>query len=315
MNVLLRAENLVRAENLGPAVTRCRDRVKWLLATTALCAFVITTPIVPSIAAETAPAWKPQASEKLVKLPATTLKKSLDYDFARSELGQAIRDVDSEIGFKTMTLSDLQSAIEQSDGEVHTELRHQFLAEKRDFIELVSRKNDFRKRHLKTRLKTLDRVLNGMAEKKASLTPARLELVSQQEAARTRFSASMDKVDVKLLTVSAVPESKYAVDYAKNLTAIESLVYAIERHPMNAMPEFGDVAMSKQDYVRQMMADTQASMALLQQEENILGYMAKLVALDAMALSEEVMEVDLESGDGMPEDPGVTGVIPFFVNS
>ena len=304
-----------RPGNLAPAVTRGTDRVKWLLATTALCAFVITAPIAPSIATETTPAWKPQASEKLVKLPATTLKKSLDYDFARSALGQAIRDVDSEIGFKRMTLSDLQSAIEQSDGEVHMELRHQFLAEKRDYIELVSRKNDFRKRHLKTRLKTLERVVNGMAEKKASLTPARLELVSRQEAARTRFSASMDKVDVKLLTVSAVPESKYAVDYAKNLTAIESLVYAIERHPMNAMPEFGDVAMSKQDYVRQMMADTQASMALLQQEENILGYMAKLVALDAMALSEEVMEEELESGDGMPEDPGVTGAIPFFVES
>lgn len=75
-----------------------------------------------------------------------------------------------------------------------------------------------------------------------------------------------------------------------------------------------DVAMTKQDYVRQMMADTQAAMALLEQEENILGYMAKLVALDALALSDEVMESELESGEGMPEDPGVTGAIQFFVN-
>ena len=315
MSVQRHATTLAHAATRAQATAPVADLIKRLLATTALCAFVITAPIAAPVAAGTAPAWKPQASEKLVKLPATTLKKSLDYDFARSALGQAIRDVDSEIGFKTMTLSDLRAAIEQSDGEVHTELRHQFLAEKRDYIELVSRKNDFRKRHLRTRLKTLERVLDGMAEKKAGLTPARLELVSQQEAARTRFSASIDKVDVKLLTVSAVPESKYAVDYAKNLTAIESLVHAIERHPMNALPEFGDVAMSKQDYVRQMMADTQASMALLQQEENILGYMAKLVSLDALALSEEVMESDLESDDGMPEDAGVTGTIQFFVES
>ena len=54
------------------------DLIKRLLATTAICAFVIVAPLAAPLATETMPAWKPQASEKLVKLPATTLKKSLD---------------------------------------------------------------------------------------------------------------------------------------------------------------------------------------------------------------------------------------------
>ena len=52
---------------------------------------------------------------------------------------------------------------------------------------------------------------------------------------------------------------------------------------------------------------------LLDQEENILGYMAKLVALDATALSEQVMESELAEAD-VPEATGVTEAVGFFVS-
>ena len=38
------------------------------------------------------PEWRPESSEKLVKLPATYLKKSIDSDFADSKLGLAIEE-------------------------------------------------------------------------------------------------------------------------------------------------------------------------------------------------------------------------------
>ena len=47
-------------------------------------------------------------------------------------------------------------------------------------------------------------------------------------------------------------------------------------------------AVTKQEFLRQAVADTQAELAIVDQEETILGYMAKLIALDALALTEAV---------------------------
>ncbi|MBT5939939.1 MAG: hypothetical protein HOG95_08405, partial [Rhodospirillaceae bacterium] len=42
------------------------------------------------------PAWNPKSSEKLIKLPATYLKKSLDHDFQESTLGLAIQKTEEK---------------------------------------------------------------------------------------------------------------------------------------------------------------------------------------------------------------------------
>ena len=83
-----------------------------------------------------------------MKLPARYLKKSLDRDFAKSELGLAIGQVNDDIGFKSRTLGDLNGAIGKADGAVRTELRHQFLAEKRAYLELVAKKHALRRKHV-----------------------------------------------------------------------------------------------------------------------------------------------------------------------
>lgn len=260
------------------------------------------------------PSWRPEASERLVKLPASYLKKSLEHDFAQSELGQALRDIDDEIGFKTLTLGDLQGAVERADGELRTELRHQFLAEKRAYIDLIARKHELRRKHLETKQRLFEKVLDKLSSDQRAMTPARLELVARQESARQRFQASASKVDLELLRTSAAPESKYAREYAKNLTAIETLVRAIDEHPMNDAPELEGMEVTKQEYLHQMLADAQAELALLDQEDTVLGYMAKLVALDAMALSEDVMDAELVDSD-VPESTSVTGAVGFFVGN
>ena len=40
--------------------------------------------------------WQPQSSERLVKLPPSYLKKSLDRDFAGSGLGQALKSTETD---------------------------------------------------------------------------------------------------------------------------------------------------------------------------------------------------------------------------
>ena len=267
----------------------------------------------PAMAAEGDPAWQPRASERLVKLPASYLRKSIEADFSQSDLGAALRDIDTEIGFKTLTLGDLQGAVAQAEGEVRTELRHQFLAEKRAYLDLVARKNELRRRHLNTQQRLFEQLLERLGRDAASFTPARLELMERQEAARQRFQGSVDAVDMKVFAESAVPESRYAREYAKNLAAVETLMQAVAEHPANAEPMIDGSAVTKDDYIRQMLADNDAALALLDQEENILGYMAKLVALDATALSEQVMDARLAESD-VPEDVGIPDAVGFFVS-
>ena len=260
----------------------------------------------------TDPSWRPEVSERLVKLPATYLKKSLDRDFAKSGLGLAIEGVTDEIGFKSQTLVDLDGAIGKADGEVRTELRHQFLAEKRAYLELVSRKHAMRRKHVAAKKRVLEGLLERLVRDEAAMTPAREKLIRSQVAARQRFEASIPAVDIKLLATSAAPESRYAREYGKNLTAMETLMRAIDDHPMNAQPAIDGQAVTKGDYVRQMIADTDAEIALIDQEESILGYMAKLIALDATALSEQVADAERIDSD-VTDRTELTSAVDFFV--
>ncbi len=258
------------------------------------------------------PSWRPEVSERLVKLPATYLKKSLDRDFAKSGLGLAIQGVDDEIGFKSRTLGDLQGAIGKADGEVRTELRHQFLAEKRAYLELVSKKHAMRRKQVAAKKRVLEGLLQRLGRDEAAMTPARQKLIESQAVARQRFESSVSAVDIKLLATSAAPDSRYSREYGKNLTAMETLARAIDDHPMNAQPVIDGQAVTKGDYVRQLIADTDAEIALIQQEEMILGYMAKLIALDATALSEQVADAERVDSD-VTDRTGLTSVVNFFV--
>ncbi len=258
------------------------------------------------------PTWRPEVSERRVKLPATYLKKSLDRDFAKSGLGLAIQDLDDEIGFKSRTLGDLHGAIGKADGEVRTELRHQLLAEKRAYLEMVSRKHALRRRHVVAKKRVLEGLMARIGRDEAGMTPARETLIATQVAARQRFEATVPAVDIKLLATSAAPESRYSREYGKNLTAMETLMRAIDDHPMNAQPVIDGQAVSKADYLRQLIADTDAEIALIQQEESILGYMAKLIALDATALSEQVGDAERIDSD-VTERTGITSVVDLFV--
>ena len=283
-----------------------------LLASSALVGVLLASS--PVIAANSgSPTWQPKVSERLVKLPPAYMKKSLDRDFARSALGQAVQDIEREIGLKTQTLADLQQAIEQADGDVLIELKHQFLAEKRGYLDMMQQKQDLQRKQVSTRHRVLERLLAKLNRKAGGMSPAKQKLADQQTAARQRFNASASKVDMNLFAESDVPESKYSREYDKNLQAIQSLVAAIKSHPMNSQSALDD-DISKPEYVRRMVADAEAELALIDQESQILGFMAKIVALDAMVLSEEIADSDYADSD-ITEPTDITSVVNLFVNN
>ncbi|MBT3790037.1 MAG: hypothetical protein HOC33_15280 [Alphaproteobacteria bacterium] len=284
-----------------------------LLAGSALVGVVLAaTPV--AAANPGTPTWQPKVSERLVKLPPAYMKKSLDRDFARSALGQAVQDIEREIALKTQTLADLQRATEQADGDVLIELKHQFLAEKRGYLDLMQQKQDMQRKQVATRHRVLEKLLAKLNRKSGGLNPARQKLVDQQSAARQRFNASASKVDMNLFAEQDLPESKYSREYGKNLQAIQSLVAAIKSHPMNSQGALDGDDISKPEYVRRMVADAEAELALIDQESQILGFMAKIVALDAMVLSEEIADSDYADSD-VTEPNDITNVVNLFVNN
>jgi hypothetical protein len=284
-----------------------------LLASTALVGLALVTGTAHA-ASSGGPTWQPKVSERLVKLPPAFMKKSLDRDFARSALGQAVQDIEREIALKTQTLADLQQATGQAEGEVLIELKHQFLAEKRGYIDLMQQKQNLQRKQVMTRHRVLERLLAKLNRKAGGASAAKQKLVARQNAARQRFNASASQVDMKLFAESDVPESKYSKEYGKNLQAIESLVAAIKSHPMNSQSTLDGDDVSKPEYVRRMVADAESELALIDQEQQVLGFMAKIVALDAMVLSEEIADSDFADSD-ITEPTDITNVVNLFVNN
>lgn len=268
----------------------------------------------PAYAQEAAPDWHPDSSERLVKLPANYLRKSLDRDFAESALGSALQGANSELNSKAKSLSDLQGAISRADGELKIEMRHQFLHEKRSYVELMSKRNDLQRKHNRIQTRLLEDMLQRMRPLNGSMSPVREELIKKQEAARARFESSLANVDMALFNDATMKETKYSVKYAENSAAIEQLVARINTHNMNEQPTMDGETMSKEDYVRQMLADANAEAALIDQEGSILGYMAKLVALDAMQLAEETLDPNF-TDVAAAEKAGPAANVNFFISN
>ncbi|CCQ75282.1 hypothetical protein [Magnetospira sp. QH-2] len=261
------------------------------------------------------PSWHPQSSERLIKLPPSYLQKSLDNDFARSALGQALTTTEQDLSLKTGTLGDLQRAIDTAEGEVRLDLRHQFLAEKREYLNLISERNEMRRKHLKVKRKLFDRMMDKLAEEADDPSGTRQQLIAQQQAARKRFQTSMDVVDQRIFETSMATESKYASQYSQNMQAMEKLLARIKHHDMNQMAEDDDgQPLTRKEHLRRMASDIQTELAMLDQEETMIGYMAKLVALDAMALTEDGLDAELADSDVATVASPVTN-LNFFLDN
>lgn len=268
-----------------------------------------TVPVAASSAPEN---WSPKASDRLMKLPGTFLKKAVDNDYSRSKLAAALTETDERVDLKKDTLADLQAAIETADGDTRIELSHQFLVEKKRYINLMRDHQDLRRRRAATKIRLYEKLMRKMTAKSGRASPARAELVANQKAARDRFKGSLQKIDTQLFRSSMAPTSKYARDYAKNIAAIENLVSAINAHPMNRAAEIDGQPVSQADYLRQLIAENEAEVALVDQERAVLGYMAKLVSLDALALSEGVTAPDVVA-EAPEQGDRVTSALEFFV--
>lgn len=257
--------------------------------------------------------WTPRASDRLMKLPGSFLKKAVDNDFAKSGLAAEMVKTDERVSLKKDSLADLQAAIETTDGDTRLDLEYQFLTEKKRYLGLMREQQDMRRRRAVTKVRLYERILKKMNTKQSAATPSQARLVENQNAARERFDASLSSIDTKLFQSSVTEGSKYGREYAKNVAAIDKLVQAISAHPMNRAPELNGQPVTQADYLRQLIAENESEIALVDQERSILGFMAKLVSLDALALSEGVTDTAVIADASAEPDHSAAAAIDFFM--
>ncbi len=270
---------------------------------------------VPGIGLAADVKWQPKSVERLVKLPTTYLTKSINKDFQKSELGQAVQSVEKDVGLKSQTLGELRHAIELADGEVKTELRHRLLVEKHGYLELMAERSDLHRKQLLTKRRLLEKILDEITVKKGRNNPRQRELIAKQDEAQTRLQQTLNRVDIQLFSSAEAPQSKYGQKYSKNMSAIEKLAQSIDAHRMNQSTWLDGKEVNQEEYVRVLVTDTEAELAILEQEETILGYMAKLVALDAMALSEEGMNAEIADSDVVTVTNAAASIELFISNN
>lgn len=283
------------------------------LAALAVALMLSAAPLALAQEASGVPGWQPQVSEELVRLPTAALDRRIERDFSQSSLGQAVREQDETLRLKMQTLADISAAIELADADRALELQHKLLLEKQSFIRLAGEKNALQRQQLDTKKRLLERVMSKLNGDDPSMSASRRELVERQAAARERLEASIAMADQLLSTNPLVQESRYATDYEQKRGALDALRARIAEHPMNLEPIIDGEQLSKPDYIRYLIASTEGEAALIDMEDEMLGLMAKLTSLDALALADQVEDPEAVDGD-RPVGTSLVQAVEFFMN-
>ncbi|NQV78932.1 MAG: hypothetical protein HQ495_00165 [Alphaproteobacteria bacterium] len=252
--------------------------------------------------------WSPAVSERLVQLPARYLDQAIDDDFSASTLAQAIGEVDSALQDRQNAIGELQEALPLAEGDAAVSLRRDIVAEKKAFLDLMERRHGLRRHALEARRDLLEKLLAERARESGPAGGAAQTLVANQQGARHRFAA----VDaVGLIDGGDADRGRYGQAYAANDAAMRALTEAIAEHPLGDAGDPGPLDGS--DTMRELLANTEADLSLLAQEERLTGLMARLVALDAQALA---ATIERGARAGRTATDGVTpaAAVSLFTN-
>jgi hypothetical protein len=242
--------------------------------------------------------WQPISSERLIKLPANVMERALEHDFQNSALASKIKHVDQRLLTNQTDLASLQSAIKQAQGDQLVELRHQFLEQKSTYIDQVAARQAFRRDELKTRIEVYQNLLGELqADARRAQEPVSNAVREQQNAARLRMQTVAARVDESLFETALEPQSRYAREYDANLQKIKQLQLAIGQHALNRNHFDAEEQLTRESFIRELLANAEADLALISQEDEMLGYMARLVAMDAHALQIELTYGSLDGAD------------------
>ena len=291
-------------------------KAKSLVHATALALAITAALPAAHTQASTAAGWQPMSSESLVRLPPQFMDKSLEQNFRESSLFGEIDATGTQVRMEAQRMADLKSAVAQAAAEQKTDLSHQLLVSKSSYLKLMQDKLALDEQALETRTAVYEQVLDQLQrDRRYASDPVTADLVAKQQAARARMEKTVGEVESLLDQWQDERGSEYQAQYGNNLAQIERLKRAISNHAANAAPALDGREVTREEYVRHLLANAESERAILEQEKLMLTYMAKLVSLDAQALEQALMGGGFEFAQYDESDPNrPANAADLFIN-
>jgi len=266
-----------------------------------------------SLAQSNVNGWKPQIVEKMYVLPPKHLNKVLNNDFNKSLLAINLQNTDNKIKNRIEKISELNSLLPGSSKEEGLEIQHQIIINKRDYIKDMNDLLIMKKEKLNTKKIFFEKIKkkfkgNSLKNKTTS------DFLNNKSTAIQRSQ----KLDFKILEKTSYnlsKRSKYFKQYQINKDAVKKLKLAIEKHPMSNKNILYKDPLNKVEAINNYVHEIDTEIAVLEMKEQMINYMAKIVALDAMSLAEKVAFDDENNNKVVPtnfNDP--VNVISVFTN-
>jgi len=266
-----------------------------------------------SLAQSNVNGWKPQIVEKMYVLPPKHLNKVLNNDFNKSLLAINLQNTDNKIKNRIEKISELNSLLPGSSKEEGLEIEHQIIINKRDYIKDMNDLLIMKKEKLNTKkifFKKIKKKFKGNSLKNKTTS----NFLNNKSTAIQRSQ----KLDFKILentSYNLSKRSKYFKQYQINKDAVKKLKLAIEKHPMSNKNILYKDPLNKVEAINNYVHEIDTEIAVLEMKEQMINYMAKIVALDAMSLAEKVAFDDENNNKVVPtnfNDP--VNVISVFTN-
>ena len=257
--------------------------------------------------------WKPQIVEKMYVLPPQHLNKVLNNDFNKSILALNLQNKDELIKNKIDKITELSSILPGASVEETLEIKHQIIINKRDYIKDMNDLLKMKKQKLLTKKMIFNKIKKRIDQKSISNKANNVFLENKNNAIERA-----QKIDFKILESTShntSKKSKYFEQYQVNKDAINSLKLAIEKHPMSKQNILSKDPKNKMEAIRSYIHNIETEIAVLEMKEQIINYMAKIVALDAMQLAESVSEINVNSTNDNSNNNDPTNVITIFTKS
>ena len=254
--------------------------------------------------------WRPQLSEKILLLPPKHINDAIEQDFSKSGLAQNMTSVETQLSDQVIAIDQLKQNLSRYDEQEQIEARHQIIVGKKNYIELLGKQIDLKSKRLHTKLgllKRLDRNLSrDTAQQKATSGVAQL-----QADAKSRIEGISSKLREQIALEPLAKETNFSKAFDKNMAAISALKNAIANHRMQTWIGL-DSGTNKAEILRQLMLDTEADLALVEIEIELLGHMAHLLSLDAMALAEDVASQSFNVAANSETFSSPSDAVPLF---
>lgn len=256
--------------------------------------------------------WKPQIVEKMFILPPKQLDRVLNNDFRSSSLYLNLKSADKKIQNRYIQIEELNKSIHEFTGEEKIELRHQVIVEKKEYIKDLNERLNIKRKHLITK----KRFFENIKRKVLSNNNKDKNYLTKFESSRNLALERSKKLDKKVSTImlnNVSNNSKYFSEYQKTMIAMQKLENKIKDHPKFRENELLISSKNKLEALNVYIDSLESELSVIDLKEKVLVKMAKLVALDAMKLSDD-LQIDLSSNFENQDLNDPTDSIDLFLN-